>query len=189
MIHQEQLENMGYIKHLGSTITNDARSTREIKSTVAMVAKALFNKWSLFTSKLDFNLRNKLVTCYIWGTALCGAEMWILRNFDQKYVESFKMWCWRMMEKIIWTDPVRNEVLQRIKEERNILPTIRERKANRIGHPSCRNCLPKHVIEGKIEGRIEVIGRRGGRRRQLLDNLTEKRRYWKLKKDALDCAL
>jgi len=28
---------------------------------------------------------------------------------QQKYLESFEMWCWRRMEKISWTDHVRNE--------------------------------------------------------------------------------
>jgi hypothetical protein len=42
------------------------------------------------------------------------------------------------------------------------------------------------VIEGKLEGRIEMIERRGRRRKQLLDDLAEKRRYWKLKQEALD---
>jgi hypothetical protein len=38
----------------------------------------------------------------------------------------------------------------------------------------------------KLEGRIEMTGRRGRRRRQLLDDLKEKKRYWKLKEEALD---
>jgi hypothetical protein len=42
------------------------------------------------------------------------------------------------------------------------------------------------VIEGKLEGRIEMTGRRGRRRKQLLDDLKEKRRYWNLKEEALD---
>jgi hypothetical protein len=42
------------------------------------------------------------------------------------------------------------------------------------------------VIEGKLEGRIEMTGRRGRRRKQLLDDLKEKRIYWKLKEEALD---
>jgi replicative superfamily II helicase len=92
---------------------------------------------------------------------------------DQKYLESVEMWCWRKME-ISWTDRVRNkEVLRRVKEERNILHTIKRRKANWIGHILRRNCLLKHVIEGKLEGRIEMMGRRGRRRNQLLDDLTE----------------
>jgi hypothetical protein len=74
------------------------------------------------------------------------------------------MWCWRRMEKISWTDRVRNEdVLYRVKEERNIVHTIKRRKANWIGHMLRRNCLLKHVIEGKLEVRIEMTGRRGRR--------------------------
>jgi hypothetical protein len=94
------------------------------------------------------------------------------------------------MEKMTWTDRVRNEeVLHRVEEERNILHTIKRRKANWIGHILRRNCLLKHVIEGKLEGRIEMTGRRGKRRKQLLDDLKEKRGYWKLKEEALDLTL
>jgi hypothetical protein len=44
-------------------------------------------------------------------------------------------------------------------------------------------------MEGKIEGRIEVRGRRGRRHKQLLDELKETGSYWKLKEEALDCTL
>jgi len=37
---------------------------------------------------------------YSWSMALYGAETWTLRAADQKYLESFEMWCWRRMEKI-----------------------------------------------------------------------------------------
>jgi len=94
---------------------------------------------------------------------------------DQKHVESFEMWCWRRMEKIFWTDHVRNEeVLLRLKEQRNILHEISKRKANWIGHILRRNCLLQGVIEGKIKGEMEVIGRRGRRRRKLLDDVKER---------------
>jgi hypothetical protein len=45
------------------------------------------------------------------------------------------------------------------------------------------------VIEGKLEERIEMTGRQGRRRKQLLDDLKEKKRYWKLKEEALDRTL
>ena len=45
------------------------------------------------------------------------------------------------------------------------------------------------VQPGKIGGRIEITGRRGRRRKQLLDEVKEKRRYWELKREALDCTL
>jgi ribosomal 50S subunit-associated protein YjgA (DUF615 family) len=92
------------------------------------------------------------------------------------------------MEKISWTDHVRNEeVLLRVKEQRNILhEIIRKRKANWIGHILRRNCLLQQVIEGKIKGRIEVTERRRRRHRKLLDDLKERRGYSHLKEEALD---
>ena len=91
------------------------------------------------------------------------------------------------MEKVSWTDHVRNEdVLLRVKEQRNILHEIRKRKANWIGHILRRNCLLQQVIEGKTQREIEVTGRQGRRRRKLLDDLTERRRYSHLKEEALD---
>jgi hypothetical protein len=120
----------------------------------------------------------KLVKCYIWSIALYGAEIWALRKVHQKYLESFEMWCWRRIEMIVWTDRVRNEeVLHRVKEERNIVRKIKRRKANCIGHILRRNCLLKHVTEGKLEGRIEMTEIRGIRRKQLVDDRNEKRGY------------
>jgi hypothetical protein len=68
-------------------VTNDARCTHEIKSRIVM-AKAAFNKKTLFTGKLDLDLRKKLVKCYIRSRALYGAETWTLQKVDQKYLES-----------------------------------------------------------------------------------------------------
>ena len=113
-------------------------------------------------------MRKKLVKCYICNIVLYGAETWMIRAVDQKHLESFVIWCWRRVEKINWTDHVRNEeVLLRVNEQRNIIHEISKRKANWIGHILCRNCLLQRVIEGKIE----VTGRRGRRRRKLLDDL------------------
>jgi hypothetical protein len=59
------------------------------------------------------------------------------------------------MEKISWTDRVRNEeMLLRVNEQRNILHEIRKRKANWIGNILRRNCLLKQDVEGKIKGKI-----------------------------------
>ena len=187
MIDQKQLENVEFFKYLGSILTNGRRCTCEIKRRIAM-AKAAFNKKrALFTSTLDLELRKKLVKCYIWSIAFFGAETWTLRAVDQKHLESFEMWCWRRIKKIIWIDHVRHEdVLLRVKEQRNILHEIRKRKANWIGHILRRNCLLQRVIEGKIKGGIEMTGRQGRRRTKLLDDLKERIGYSHLKAEALD---
>ena len=79
------------------------------------------------------------------------------------------------------TDRLRNEEVLHTVRDMNIVHTINRRKAKWIGHILRRNCLLKHVIEGKIEGRIEGTGRRGRIHEQLLDDVKEKRGYWKLK--------
>ena len=129
---------------------------------------------------------------YSWprrGLATTSPGIFSLYNLaiDQKHLESFEMWCWRRMEKISWTDHVRNEeVLLRVKEQRNILHEISKRKANWMGHILRRNSILQRVIEEKVKGVIEVTGRRGRRRRKLLDDLEERRWYSNLKEKALD---
>jgi len=152
-IDQKQLENVESFKYLGGILTNDGRCTCEIKCRTAMAKGAFNKKRAPFTSTLDLELRKKLLKCYIWSIVLYGAETWTLQTVDQKRLETFEIWCWRRMEKISWTDHVRNEeVLLRVKEQRNILHEKRKRKANWIGHILCRNCLLQRVIEGKIKG-------------------------------------
>ena len=74
------------------------------------------------------------------------------------------------------------EVLLRVKEQRNILHEISKQKANWVGHILRRNCLLQHSIEGEVKGGIEVTGRH----RKLLDGLKERTGYSHLKEEALD---
>ena len=81
------------------------------------------------------------------------------------------------MEKLSWTEHVRNKgVLQKVNERRNIPHAIRRRKAKRIGPILRRNCLLKHVIEGKTEGTTDMTGRRGRRQKLLMHDSKENRR-------------
>ena len=133
-------------------------------------------------------------TSIIRSTINCNSSHWCCHELgwnksciDQKYQESFEMRCWRRMEKISWTEHVRNEeVLLRVNEQRNILHEIRKRKANWIGHILRRNCLLKQVIEGKKKGEMEVTRRRGRRRKKLLNDLKDRRGYSQSKEEALD---
>jgi hypothetical protein len=87
--------------------------------------------------------------------------------------------------KISWTDRVRNEdVLRTVKENRNIVHTIKIRKANRFGQILHRKCIiKKQVIEEKKEESIEVTGRRERRCKQLVNDLKENGGYWKLEEE------
>jgi hypothetical protein len=120
------------------------------------------------------------------------------------HLEHGFVWCWNLdtlgsiseipgklwnvvLEKISWTDHMRNEeVLLRVNEQRNSLHEIRKWKANWIGHILQWNCLLKQVIEGKIEGETDVTRRRGRRRKKLLDDLKDRRGYSHLEEEVLD---
>ncbi|KAJ4428944.1 hypothetical protein ANN_25940 [Periplaneta americana] len=81
--------------------------------------------------------------------------LWTLRrNDEEKRIEAFEMWIWRRMERVTWTDRIRNEaVLEKVGEERMMLKLIRKRKRNWLGHWLIRNCLMKDVLEGMVNGR------------------------------------
>ena len=66
---------------------------------------------------------------------------------------------------------------------------MKRSEANWICHILCRNCFLKHIIEGKIEGRIAVKGRRGRRSKQLMDELNETGGYSKLNLEVPDHTL
>jgi hypothetical protein len=68
-----QFENVEYFSCLGSVIACDAVGSWEIKSN---------NMKNIFTTKLDLNLRKKLVKCYIRYKCLYGVEIWTLRAVD-----------------------------------------------------------------------------------------------------------
>jgi hypothetical protein len=116
-----------YFKYSVSKITNDGRGTHEFKSRIAMT-KPPFNKRKTFNQQTGLKYKGESNKCYICRIVLYGAETWTLRKVDQKHLESFEMWCWRRVEKISWTDRLRNEeVLHRVKEERIILHTTKKK--------------------------------------------------------------
>jgi len=61
----------------------------------------------------------------MWSIDLYAAETWTLQKVDHKFLEGFEMWCRRRMEKIRWTNRLKNVESIRVKKERNDLHTIK----------------------------------------------------------------
>ena len=107
----------------------------------------------LFT-KFDTMFRSRPSSGHNYKKISKNKVQWLVRlvQYIRNTWKIFEMWWWRRMEKISWTDHVRNEgVLLRVKEQRNILHEISKQKANWIGHILRRNCILQQVIEGKIK--------------------------------------
>jgi hypothetical protein len=82
-IDQKQLEDVKYFKCFDSIVKNNARCSSEIKARIAMEKAAFNRKKNLFTSKLDLNLRTKLVKYYFSNTAFYGAKCWTPRKIEE----------------------------------------------------------------------------------------------------------
>ncbi|KAJ4442796.1 hypothetical protein ANN_04389 [Periplaneta americana] len=96
--------------------------------------------------------------------ALYGAKTWTLRLSEDKRLEAVE----RRMERVKWTDRIRNEsVLERVDEDRIMLILIRKRKRNWLSHWLRRNCLLKGALEGMVNGRKF----RDRRRHQMIDDI------------------
>jgi hypothetical protein len=98
LLQIKESDNVEYFNYLGSMTTNDARCTRKIKYRIFMAKAAFSKKKSIFTSKLDLNIRRKLVKGYIWNIDFYIFQTLTLRKVDKKWLKSLDMWCWRKME-------------------------------------------------------------------------------------------
>ena len=134
-VNNREQKGVDHFKYLGSVLTRDGYCTREIEMRIVIAKESFNRKMSLLTSKLNIELKKKLVRCYVCSIALYGSETWTLKKLERKYLESFEMWCWRRMEKIKWSEKVTNEqVLDRKGEKRTLLNNILRREANWLGH-------------------------------------------------------
>ena len=156
----------------------------EIRKRIGMAKVAYMNmKGLLNATSIPVELRVRFAKCYVWSVLLYGCESWVIRRIEEKYLESFEMWLWRRMERIKWTDRVRNEeVLRRVGQKRTLLKAIRKRKINWLGHILRRDCLQRRVMEGKIEGKKG----RGRGRMGMLSDIRKGRTYQEMKEDAQD---
>ena len=160
----DKLKEVANFCYLGSQITQDGRSCRDIKQRLAQGRIAFNKKRSLLCSKnINLAARKRLLKAYVWSVALYGCETWTIGSADRKKIEAFEMWCYRRMLRIPWVDKVTNEeVLNRVGEERSIWRTIKMRRDRMVGHILRHEGLVRHIMESEV-------GVKRGRGRPRLD--------------------
>ena len=91
--------------YLGSLITENNRSTNEIKRRIAPAKQAFNSKRGLLTNKhINVDIRKKFVETYVWSVLMYGCETWQLGKQDVKRLEAIEMWLWRRMQKVSWIE-------------------------------------------------------------------------------------
>jgi len=128
-------------------------------------------KKRLLTSKLNMDLKKRIVKSTIWSVALYAEETWTQTESLRKKLKAFESWVRRIMLKISWTLKFTNEeVRKRIDEEKSILRTIQKRKHKWLGHVLRHDGILPRILEVKKVGKRQ----RGLRRILMIDDTVGK---------------
>lgn len=163
-IYGSVVECVEKFKYLGCWITNNVDPDVEVRARIEQ-ARAIFRKIQglVCNSSLDLDIRYRFVQAYVHSTLLYGSETWTLKVVTMNRLEAFEMWTFRRMLKIPWTHHITNEeVLRKMRRDRELLLTTKRRKTAYLGHVyrNPKYDILKLIIEGKIDGK------RGPGRRQ-----------------------
>ena len=64
-VNNRELKEVDHFKYLVGVLTRDGYCTREIKMRNAIAKEAFNRKMSLLTSKVNIELKKKLIRCYV----------------------------------------------------------------------------------------------------------------------------
>ncbi|GFO09658.1 endonuclease-reverse transcriptase, partial [Plakobranchus ocellatus] len=168
-INEVKLKQTEKFKYLGTIISNDGKTNREISARTAQ-AKINFQKMkTILTNKhISIKMRKRALQCYIEPVLMYGCEAWTISKQIQNKLEATEMWFLRRMLRIPWTAKKTNErVLNEANNRRSLFKTIRKRQAIFLGHVMRRGNLEHLVTTGKFEGKRS----RGRQREKIMDGL------------------
>ncbi|KAI5695438.1 hypothetical protein M8J77_005016 [Diaphorina citri] len=168
------IEEVKEFCYLGSKVTNNNKSSPDIKVRIALAKQAFQNKNQLLTSKhLSIDLRKRFIKTFVWSVMTYGSETWTIEKKDRARLEAAEMWMWRRMTKTRWIEKKSNErVLEEVGESRQLIKTIEKRKIKLIGHIIRHNNFITNIFEGKIQGKKT----RGRPRKQYFKDMQESMR-------------
>ena len=174
----KQVERFNY---LGFTITSNRRCDEEIKKRITF-AKQAFQKMSpvLKNRAIAIHTKTRILKCDVHSVLLCGSKCWIINKEMEKRLEATEMWFLRRILGVLWTARESNKsVMRRIKWNRCLLNTIRNRQLKFLGHVIRKGCLEHQVLSGKICGKRD----KGRQRMKYLESINlwiEKQGYKKI---------
>ncbi|GFO35583.1 endonuclease-reverse transcriptase [Plakobranchus ocellatus] len=168
-INKVKLKQTEKFKYLGTIISNDGKTNREISARTAQ-AKINFQKMKtiLINKHISIETRKRAFQCYIEPVLMYECEAWTISKQIQNKLEATEMWFLRRMLRIPWTAKKTNErVLNEANKRRSLVRAIRKRQATFLGHVMRRGKLEHLVTTGKFEGKRN----RGRQREKIMDGL------------------
>ena len=154
-VNGTQIEQKDSFTYLGSLVTSDGRSNKDIQCRVAMAKKAFMEFRNVLCDRsMNLEVKRRLLKCHIWSVLTNGCESWTISKVMEGKLVAAEMWFYRRMLRVSWKEMVTNEeILNRMRTKRLLVDTIRGRQWKLIGHVLREEDeIERHIIETRMEG-------------------------------------
>ena len=121
---------------LGSKITADGDGSHEIKRRLLLGRKSMTNLDSILKSR-DITLPTKvhLVKAMVLPVLMYACESWTIKKAEHQRIDSFELWCWRRLLRVLWTARRFNQfILKEISPEYLLEGLMLKVKLKYFGH-------------------------------------------------------
>ena len=107
----------------------------------------------------------------VFPVVKCGCESWTIKKAECQRIDVFKLWCWRRLPRVPWTERRSNQsTLRESNPEYSLAGLMLKLKVQKFGHlMQIADSLEKSLMLGKTDGRK----RRGCQRMRWLDRITD----------------
>ena len=173
MLDGEKLEEVDNFKYLGSIITSDGTSVKEVKTRLSLASSAMTRLNIIWRKQnISFPVKIKLYKSLVISVLLYGCESWTLNAETERRIQSFEFRCYRKLLGIKYTEHrtnsyVEQEIKAKAGKQEPLLSTVRRRKLAWFGHVTRHNNLAKTILQGSVHGQRK----RGRPRKAWFDNI------------------
>ena len=154
-LNGEDFKEVEKLKYLGSWIMTNGGHMTDIKCRIPETKRTFADMKNILANlKMPFDLRYRILNCYLMPILLYGCENWILNQQQIKRLEATEMWFIRRMQKISWKEKMTNEqVLRETIGKRKLIQKIVQRQVPFFGHVMRKGQLENIVLRAKINGK------------------------------------
>ncbi|ROT60779.1 endonuclease-reverse transcriptase [Penaeus vannamei] len=167
-VNGTEIKQKDSFTYLGSLISSDVRSDKDIKCRIALAKKTFMDTRSLFCArKIRLDLKKRFLKCCIWSVLMYSSESWTIIKAMEGRLEAAEMWFYRRRLRTSWKQKVtKEEVLKKMKTKRLLIDTIKKRQWIFIGHLLREDQgMERHIIETELGGKRA----KGRQRMKMLD--------------------
>ena len=128
----------------------------EIKRHLLLERKAMTNLDSILKSRdITLWIKIQLVKAMVFPVVMYACESWTIKKAEHKRIDTFELWCWRRLLRVLWTARRSNQsILNEISSGCSLEGLMLKPKLQYFGHLMWRaDSFEKTLMLGKIEGR------------------------------------